>query len=135
MTPRTAFLSKLIGLYCIVLSLSMFANRQMTVETVTALANNRPLLYVVGVMAVAAGLAMVLSHNVWSGGALPVIVTLIGWLTLIKGTLFFFLSPEAEARVFLGGLRYEAYFYVYAAVSLLLGIYLTYGGFRQQRGT
>ena len=134
MTARTAFLSKLIGLYCIVVSLSMFANRQMTVETVTALANNRPLLYVVGVMAVAAGLAMVLSHNVWSGGALPVIVTLIGWLTLIKGTLFFFLSPEAEARVFLGGLRYEAYFYVYAAVSLLLGIYLTYGGFRQLRG-
>jgi hypothetical protein len=134
MTPRTVFLSKLIGLYCIVLSLSMFTNRQMTVETVTALANNRPLLYVVGVMAVAAGLAMVLSHNVWSGGALPVIVTLIGWATLIKGTLFFFLSPEAEARVFLGGLRYEAYFYVYAAVSLLLGIYLTYGGFRRGRG-
>jgi hypothetical protein len=134
MTPRTAFLSKLIGLYSIVLSLSMFANRQMTVETVTPLANNRPLLYVVGVMAVAAGLAMVLSHNVWSGGALPVIVTLIGWLTLIKGTLFFFLSPEAEARVFLGGLRYEAYFYVCAAVSLLLGLYLTYGGFRHQRG-
>jgi hypothetical protein len=135
MTARTAFLSKLIGLYCIVLSLSMFTNRQMTVETVTALANNRPLLYVLGVVTVAAGLAMVLSHNVWSGGALPVIVTLIGWLTLIKGTLFFFLSPEAEARVFLGGLRYEAYFYVYAAVSLLLGIYLTYGGFRQPRGT
>jgi vacuolar-type H+-ATPase subunit I/STV1 len=134
MTARTVFLSKLIGLYCIVVSLSVFTNKQMTVETVTALINNRPLLYVVGVMAVAAGLAMVLSHNVWSGGALPVIVTLIGWLTLIKGMLFFFLSPEAEARVFLTGLHYEAYFYVYAAISLLLGIYLTYGGFRQQRG-
>jgi hypothetical protein len=134
MTPRTVFLSKLIGLYCIVISLSMFTNKQTTMETVTALMNNRPLLYVVGVMAVAAGLAMILSHNVWSGGALPVVVTLIGWLALIKGALFLFLSPEAEARVFLGGLRYEAYFYVYAAVSLLLGVYLTYGGFRQQRG-
>jgi hypothetical protein len=133
MPSRTTFLSRLIGLYCIVVSLSMFTNKQATVETVTALINNRPLLYVVGVMAVAAGLAMVLSHNVWSGGALPVIVTLIGWATLIKGALFLFLSPEAEARVFLAGLHYEAYFYLYAAISLLLGIYLAYGGFRKQR--
>jgi hypothetical protein len=133
MSPRTTFLSRLIGLYCIVVSLSMFTNKQATAETVTALINNRPLLYVVGVMAVAAGLAMVLSHNVWLGGALPVIVTLIGWATLIKGALFLFLSPEAEARVFLAGLHYETYFYLYAAISLLLGIYLAYGGFRQQR--
>jgi hypothetical protein len=26
-----------------------------------------------------AGLAVVVAHNVWSGGALPVVVTLVGW--------------------------------------------------------
>jgi hypothetical protein len=30
-------------------------------------------------MGLLGGLAMVLAHNVWSGGPLPVIVTLIGW--------------------------------------------------------
>src|SRR5690348_14216277 len=33
----------------------------------------------------AAGTALVIGHNVWSGGVLPVVVTLLGWLTLIKG--------------------------------------------------
>src|ERR1035438_6824477 len=36
MSPRTLFLSRLIGLYCIVIALSMMTRRQGTVETVTA---------------------------------------------------------------------------------------------------
>jgi hypothetical protein len=86
--------------------------------------------YVAGLMAVTAGLAIVLGHNVWSGGAAPVIVTLIGWAALIKGALLLLLSPAAAADVFLGGYHYAQLFYFYAAVSLLLGIYLTYAGAR-----
>ena len=133
MSPRTTFLSKLIGIYSILVSLSMITHKQATVEMVTALIHNPPVVFVVSVMAMAAGLAMVLGHNVWSGGALPVIVTLIGWWTLVKGLLFLFLSPEGASAFFLGGLHYEQLFYLYAGISLLLGIYLTYGGLRQQR--
>jgi len=132
MSPRTAFLSKLIGLYCIIVSLAMFTQKQATVEMVTALLHNPPLVFIVGLMTVAAGLAMVLGHNVWSGGALPVIVTLIGWSTLIKSLPFLFLSPERNPGIFLVGLHYEQLFYLYAAFSLLLGGYLTYGGFRSK---
>jgi len=130
MSPRTTFLSKLLGLYYILAALSMVARGRATVDTVTALIHNQPLMFVVGVITLFAGLAMVLGHNVWSGGALPVIVTLIGWITLIKGLLFLFLSPEAEAGFFLGGLHYGQLFYLYMAISLVLGVYLTYGGFR-----
>ena len=132
MSPRTAFLSKLIGLFCIIVSLSMFTQKQSTVEAVTALIHNPPMMFVVGLMAVTAGLAIVLGHNVWSGGALPVIVTLTGWATLIKGLFFLFLSPDTETGIFLGAFRYEQLFYVYTAFSLLLGAYLTYGGFRSK---
>ena len=128
MSPRTAFLSKLIGLYSIVVSLSMVTHKQATVEMMQELIHNPPLLFVCGVMAVGAGLAMILVHNIWSGGALPVIVTLIGWLSLLKGLLLLFLWPEAASRFFLAGLHYEQFFYLYAAISFLLGIYLTYGG-------
>ncbi|MGA2711858.1 MAG: hypothetical protein ABSG41_02035 [Bryobacteraceae bacterium] len=110
----------------------MVTHRQAAIETVTALVHNAPLLFLAGVIAVTAGLAMVLGHNVWSGGAVPVIVTLAGWSTLIKGLLFLFLPPEAAPVVFLAGLRYEQLFYVYAAISLLLGIYLTYGSGQQR---
>ncbi|MGB8494661.1 MAG: hypothetical protein WCE53_09710 [Candidatus Acidiferrum sp.] len=130
MLPRTIFLSRLLGLYCVLVGLAMVAHRQATVETIRAMVHNAPVLYVAGVMALAAGLAMVLGHNVWSGGALPVVVTLVGWISLIKGLLLLFLTPHAAGVVFLGGLHYEQLFYLYAAIALIVGAYLTYGGFR-----
>ena len=130
MSPRTVFLSRLIGLYSILVSLSMVTHKQATVEMVTVLVHNSPLLFIVGLITLVAGLAMILGHNIWSGGALPVIVTLIGWLTLIKSLLFLFLSPEAAVGFYLGRLHYEQLFYMYDAIALILGVYLTYGGFR-----
>ena len=85
MSQRTAFLSKLIGLYCILVAIPMALNKAATLHMVAGLVNDAPVLYLFGLTIVAAGLAIVLSHNVWSGGALRVIVTLIGWITLLKG--------------------------------------------------
>jgi hypothetical protein len=129
MSPHTIFLSKLIGLYCILLALSMIIYRQATVDSVTALLHNPSMMLVLGVIALVAGLAMVLTHNIWSGGALVVIVTLVGWVILIKGLLLLFLPPEMEAEFFLRGLHYQQLFYVYMGIFLVLGIYMTYGGF------
>ena len=89
MSSRTIFLSRLIGLYCIVIALSMMTRRQATVETVTALLQNPSMMLIVGIITLAAGLAVVLAHNIWSGGALVVVVTLVGWITLIKSYSFY----------------------------------------------
>src|SRR5208282_889459 len=130
MLPRTLFLSRLIGLYCILVAISMITRKQAALESVTALLHNPSMIFIVGVITLAAGLAMVLAHNIWSGGALAVIVTLVGWITLIKSLFFLFLPPEMEAGLFLGQLHYQQLFYLYTGVSLVLGIYLTYGGFK-----
>jgi hypothetical protein len=130
MSSYTTFLSKLIGLYCILVSLSMIAHKRATLEMVMALVHDAPVLFVVGIITLSAGLAMVLAHNVWSVGPLPIIVTFVGWLTLIKGLLFLFLSPEAAVGFFLIGLHYAQLFYLYAGISLILGVYLTYAGFK-----
>jgi hypothetical protein len=130
MSQRTLFLSKLIGLYCILIGLSMMTRGQATVETVTALLQNSVMTLILGAITLVAGLAMVLAHNIWSGGALVVIVTLVGWITLIKSLFFLFLPPEVEAGFFLRQLHYQQFFYLYTGVSLVLGIYLTYGGFK-----
>ncbi len=132
MSSRTIFLSRLIGLYCIVIALSMMTRRQATVETVTALLQNPSMILIVGIITLAAGLAVVLAHNIWSGGALVVVVTLVGWITLIKSLFFLFLPPEMEAGLFLGQLHYRQLFYLYTAISLVLGVYLTYGGFKSR---
>ena len=130
MSSRTIFLSRLIGLYCIVIALSMMTRRQASVETVMVLLQNPSMTLILGIVTLAAGLAMVLAHNLWSGGALVVVVTLVGWMTLIKSLSFLFLSPEVEAGLFLRQLHYQEFFYLYGAISLVLGVYLTYGGFK-----
>jgi|ERR1035438_1396997 hypothetical protein len=132
MSPRTLFLSRLIGLYCILIGITMMTRGQVTVETVTALLQNSAMTLILGVITLGPGLAMVLAHNIWSGGALVVAVTLIGWMALIKSLFFLFLPHEMEAGLFLGQLHHRQLFYVYSAISLVLGVYLTYGGFRSR---
>jgi hypothetical protein len=83
----TIFLGKLIGVYCLIVGLTMMANRRTMVDAVNTLIRSPPLVLLAGVFAVAVGLAMVIDHNVWSGGALPVVVTLVGWASLIKGVV------------------------------------------------
>jgi len=129
MTSRTVFLSRLIGLYCILAALSMVTRKETIIETVTALLHDSPLMFILGVLTLIAGLAMLLAHNVWSGGASAVIVTLVGWITLLKGLMFLVLPPALETDLFLNKLRYAELFYLYMAISLVIGIYLTYAGF------
>jgi len=132
MAPLTTFLSRLVGLVTLLAALALVTHRQTTVETVTAIVHTQPLLLILGIGFVMAGLAIVLGHNVWSGGVLPVLVTLIGWITLIRGLLLLFLSPEAIAGLF-ERIHFEQFFYLYIAISLAAGGYLTYGGFRPTR--
>jgi len=129
MLHRTTFLSKLIGLYSILVPLSMLTHKAASMAAVNALVRSAPSVLILGVITLAAGLAMLLAHNIWSGGAVPVVVTLIGWITLIKGLLFLFLLPEAVADL-LQSLHYQQLFPGFAAISILIGAYLTYGGFR-----
>jgi hypothetical protein len=112
MSP-TAFLSKLIGLFCVLYSLSMFAHREATLSAVGALATEPGALLVLGIVVLASG------------------VTIVAWLTLLKGLFLTFLSP-AGAAAYLSTMHYEQLFYVYAGVTLALGAYLTYGGFNMK---
>jgi hypothetical protein len=107
----------------------MFAHAQVTMEIMKSIIQNRPLLFIAGLLGMTAGLAIVLAHNVWSGGVLPIIVTLFGWASLIKGMLLLLLSPETESRVFIDGLGYEQHPNLFAAFALLLGAYMAYSGF------
>jgi hypothetical protein len=129
MSPRTLFLARLIGLFAILLSLSELAHKQQMVETANALVRDRPLVFMLSMISLLAALAMVLAHNVWSGGALPVVVTLFGWILLVRSALLLFLPPEAVAGM-IEFFRFGQLFHVYSGITLILGLYLTYAGFR-----
>ncbi len=130
MSARTIYLSRLIGLYWIVVILSLVIHKQATLDSVTALFNNPAIVLLTGIMAVAGGLAVILAHNIWKGGALPVVVTIVGWLALIKGLMFLFLPAAAESEMILSWWRHPLCFYLCMTPSFLIGVYLAYEGFR-----
>jgi hypothetical protein len=132
MASRTIFLSRLIGLYCILAVPSMMIHRQTTVDAVAALFHSPAVMLMTSVITLVGGLALVLAHNIWSGGAQAVIVTLVGWLTLIKALLFLFLPPGVEADSVVSLLGHPQFFYLCMAPSLAIGIYLTYSGFKSK---
>jgi len=130
MNSRTIYLSRLIGLYCLLIVFSLVIHRQGSVGSIVAVFNNPAVMLALGIMTVAAGLAIVLAHNLWRGGAPTVVVTLVGWAALIKGVLFLVLPTGVEAEILVGWLRTPVCFYLCLIPSLLIGIYLTYCGFR-----
>jgi hypothetical protein len=123
----THFLARLLGLYCLVVSIMMLSRKQAMLAIVTSCVENRALLFLAEILGLAAGLAIVLGHNIWSSDLLTLIVTLIGWLTLIRSTILLFLSPEAIGR-FIKAVRYEENYYLVTAIPLVIGLYLTVAG-------
>jgi hypothetical protein len=132
MSPLTTFLAKLIGLFTLIFSIALVLRGQDLVTTMTAFMNDRPILIMFGMIALATGLAMVLAHNCWSGGVLTIVVTVFGWVFLIRGLLLLFL-PSDILDSFIAVLHFEERFYLYALVPFLLGTYLTYAGFTAEK--
>ena len=128
MSALTIFLGKLLGVYCLIVALTMMANRQTMVDAVNALIRSPPLVLLSGVIAVGVGLGVAIGHDVWSGGALPIIVTIVGWVSLIKGVVLLALPAGQMAKLY-KAMRYERFYLAYVGVTLALGLYLTIAAF------
>jgi hypothetical protein len=76
MSLRTIFLSKLIGLYSLLVVLSMLIHKEATIAAVNSVCNNPAVLLVGGLIALVVGLAIVVGRNVWFGGPPAIFVTL-----------------------------------------------------------
>ena len=55
-------------------------------------------------------------------------MTVIGWIMLIRGVLFLFLSPRTTLGI-LAAMQFGNFFYVYLAIPFVLGIYVAYLAF------
>jgi hypothetical protein len=122
MQPLTIFL-RLIGLFALAFSVAMVLRR----ETFIVIAS---LLFILGLITLAIGLVMVLSHNIWSGGVLPVVITNFGWIQLFRGLVALLAPPDALAYLF-DRMNFPKFLYGAIAITFVLGVYLTYMGFRR----
>ena len=131
MSRLTIYLARFIGLFLLIVSASMFLDPNSIIEMATALIDDRALLLIVGLIALGIGLAIVVGHNVWSGGLMPILITLFGWSQLLRGLALLLLPAETQVAFF-QVMRLEDFFYIYAGIPLVIGAYLTYAGFTSQ---
>ena len=129
MRPSTRFLSKLLGLYLLIVAAPMLLDAAGMAATVELFVHDRPAMLLLGLLCTGVGLALVLAHPFWSGGAATILVTLLGWMTLAKGVMSLALPPAAMATV-AGAVIGPAWYHVSGAVVCILGAFLTYAGFR-----
>ena len=128
MSSTTIFLGRLLGLYLVAISVGMLVNRRRTLNTLQDMASSGPWMLFSGMVATAAGLAVVLGHPVWSGGALPVAVTLVGWAALMKGVTLLLIPGERIAAAY-KGIGFERFFPVWMVVVLAIGLSITAAAF------
>jgi hypothetical protein len=128
MSTTTIFLGKPLGLYLVAISAGMLVGRHRTLATLDEMARSGPWMLFSGMVATAAGLAVVLANNVWSGGALPVAVTLLGWMALLKGLALLMAPPSMMASAYKSA-GFERYFYAWMAAVLALGLWMTADAF------
>ena len=122
MSTTTVFLGRLLGLYLVAISVGMLANRRRTLDTLDDMARSGPWMLFSGMVATAVGLAVVLGHQVWSGGALPIVVTLVGWTALLKGVVLLLVPTERVADAY-KGIGFERFFHVWMVVVLAIGLW------------
>lgn len=127
----TKFLAKVLGLWIVLAVLGIMVTREWSIATIGAIFSDPPLTWVTGVFTMLVGLVIVVLHNRWSGGALTVVVTLYGWIALVKGLTFVWLPALVQTAVW-QALQFQRFSYVYLIAALIIGAYLLYGGFKPE---
>lgn len=87
------FLARLIGPAMLLAGLAMLINQKYYRAMAAQAVKSTPVVYIVSVMGVVAGTAILLFHNLWVADW-RVLITLLAWLNLLRGA-FTLIAPEA----------------------------------------
>jgi hypothetical protein len=122
------FLAKLIGPVCLVIGIALLINRAAFRTLADEFLNSAPLMFLSGVITLPAGLAIVLTHNVWAADT-RVLITILGWLATIGGAVRI-LVPDRAAAIGRTMLATPSTLCISAGVYLVFGALLCFFGYR-----
>jgi hypothetical protein len=123
------YIAGLIGPLLLAISAAMLLNGRMFTGMVEQLAQNYAVVFLAGMIALVAGLAVVRAHNVWSGDW-RVLVTIFGWLSVIGG-LGRMLVPDQAAAIAQTVVNAQSISY-FSVMPLALGAFLTFKGYQAE---
>ena len=122
------FLAKLIGPVCLVIGLALLINGAAFRTLAKEFLDNPALMFLSGVITLPAGLAIVLTHNVWAGDW-RILITMLGWLAIVSGAARM-LAPQRAVAVGRTLLTNPSTLYISTGVYLLIGALLCFFGYR-----
>ncbi|MCC6780010.1 MAG: hypothetical protein IT537_25820 [Hyphomicrobiales bacterium] len=123
----SVFLARLIGPVGLAIAIGVLANGAVYKELAREVLRSRALIYLSGLLTMTAGLAVVLSHNVWTTDW-RVLVTLLGWLATIGGA-FRIMVPQGTESIGRRVLEHPRGLTIAGVVWLVLGALLSFFGY------
>jgi hypothetical protein len=124
---NSLFLARLMGPVLLVVGLAVLANPRGFREMAEDVMANRALLFLAGFIMMPAGLAVVLTHNVWTADW-RVLITLLGWLMTIGGALRLF-GPLFVVKAGHAVLNAPHFTTLASALWIVLGLLLCFFGY------
>jgi hypothetical protein len=121
------FLARLLGPILLAVGAGILINPKPFHTMASEVVRSITLVYLFGLADFAAGLAIVLTHNVWAANW-RVLITLIGWLMLIRGAVRI-LAPEAIMGFAGKVIRNRQLFPISGVVTGVLGLVFCYFGY------
>ena len=118
-------LARVWGVACVVVGLSLL-NRKNIGAVVSGLESSRALFWLTGFVTVVLGAVSLAVYGAWDGGW-QVLLTILGWLALIKGVAIT-LWPSSLMS-FYRKFKVESLAPISGAIALVIGIILLYVGF------
>lgn len=120
-------LASLLGPLFLLIGIGMLLNQQHYRSMLASFLKDSGLYYFSGALALVAGIAMVLFHNLWVADW-RLVITLIGWLSIVKGAVRLLL-PRAGIGLAESLTASRGPLLGFAALSIVLGVWLSFEGF------
>lgn len=124
---KSVFLAEFLGFYVLIVSAVFILKYESFAEYARDFARDRSLRYTVAFIELAAGIAIVMTHNIWQLSYRGV-VTVIGWMMLLEAIFHLVASEEHESKI-IEAMDDEFYWISFGILSALLGLYLVTQGF------
>ncbi|MGA7328687.1 MAG: hypothetical protein WBX25_30425 [Rhodomicrobium sp.] len=121
------FIAKLLSPFFIAAGIAFLVKRTMFRGIVHEFIASEALLYLAGILGLLSGLALTLTHNVWTPDW-QLIITLIGWVTIARALITIF---QPRWIVYAGEqvLKHRGYLIGAAIANLIIGAALSYFGY------
>ena len=124
---NSLFLARLIGPVMLVVGLAVFANPRGFRDMAEEFMASRALMFLSGLVIMPAGLAIMLTHNIWTADW-RVLITLLGWLIAIGGALRLF-GPLFVVKAGHAMLNKPYFTSIAAAIWVVLGLLFCFFGY------